>query len=92
VIQPGGLPAVRYTQGLLAITPQHRISAGLGVVDLLPGINFDLFAGGMFRDTQQLGNFTTTSVSGYWIGFGFTWQFGRGACCPPPVPNSWCAG
>jgi len=92
VIQPGGPPAVRYTQGLLAITPQNRISGGLGVVDVLPGINFDLFAGGMFSDTQQLGNFTTTSLTGYWIGFGFTWIFGRGACCPPPVPASWCAG
>jgi long-chain fatty acid transport protein len=89
VIQPGGLPAVRYTQGLLAITCQHRISAGIGVVDVLPGINLDLFAGGMLRDTQREGDFTTTSVTSYWIGLGLTWQFGRGACCPPSVPESW---
>ena len=91
VVQPGGLPAVRYTQGLLAIANPHRISGGIGT-DLLPGLALDLMAGGMFRDTQQLGNFTTTSTASYWIGLGLTWQFGRGACCPPPVPDSWCSG
>jgi long-chain fatty acid transport protein len=92
VVQPGGLPAVRYTQGLLAIANQHRISGGIGIVDVLPGINLDLFAGGMFRDTQQLGNFTTTSAASYWVGFGLTWQFGRGSCCSTSTPNSWCSG
>ena len=92
VIQPGGLPAVRYSQALLAVANQHRISGGIGIVDVLPGINLDLFAGGMFRDTQQLGNFTTTSAASYWVGFGLTWQFGRGACCRPAVPDSWCDG
>lgn len=91
VVQPGGLPAVRYTQGLLAIANPHRISGGIGVVDVLPGVNLDLMAGGMFRDEQQLGSFTSTSAASYWIGLGLTWQFGRGACCPPAVPNSWCA-
>lgn len=91
VVQPGGLAAVRYTQGLLAITSQHRISFGLGVVDLLPGIDLDLMAGGMFRDTEQLGNFTTTSIESYWIGVGMTWRFGRGSCERLPAPDSWCA-
>src|SRR5262245_14535008 len=90
VIEPGGLAAVRYTQGVLAIANQHRISAGIGIVDVLPGINLDLMAGGMFRDTEQLGSFTTTSAASYWIGLGFTWVFGRGACCRPAVPDSWC--
>ena len=76
VFPPGGPPSVRYTQGLLAITPQHRISVGIGAVDVLPGIDMDLMAGGMFRDTEQLGPFTTTSVASYWIGFGLTWRFG----------------
>lgn len=91
VIQPGDLPAVRYTQGLLAVTGQHRISAGVGVVDVLPGVDMDLMAGGMFRDTEQLGDFTVTSIASYWIGCGLTWRFGRGACCQcPAVPDSWC--
>jgi long-chain fatty acid transport protein len=92
IIEPGGLPAVRYTQGLLAITSQHRISAGIGVVDLLPGIDLDLMAGGMFNDQEQLGDFTTTSIESYWIGLGLTWRFGRGACERLPAPDSWCSG
>ncbi|MBC7853315.1 MAG: hypothetical protein IAF94_07760 [Pirellulaceae bacterium] len=80
VIQPGGLRAVRYTQGLLAITSQHRISAGIGMTDVLPGVDMDLMAGGMFDDDQQLGDATQTSIASYWIGFGLTWRFGRGSC------------
>ena len=90
VVQPGDLRAVRYTQGLLAITCQHRISAGVGIVDVLPGIDLDLMAGGMFKDSEQLGNFTTTSVESYWVGLGMTWRFGRGACDNVPAPDSWC--
>jgi long-chain fatty acid transport protein len=75
VIQPGDLPAVRYTQALLAVTGQHRISGGVGVADILPGVDGDLMAGGMFRDTEQLGAFTETSIASYWIGLGLTWHF-----------------
>ena len=89
VVQPGDLPAVRYSQGLLAVTSQHRIAAGIGVVDVLPGIDMDLMAGGMFRDEQQLGDFTLTTIESYWIGVGMTWRFGRGACERLPVPDSW---
>lgn len=89
VVQPGGPPAVRYTQGLLAVTSQHRISAGVGVVDVLPGLDMDLMAGGMFRDVEQLGDFTTTSIESYWIGLGLTWRFGRGSCERLPAPDSW---
>jgi long-chain fatty acid transport protein len=90
VVQPGDLAAVRYTQGLLAVTSQHRMSFGVGMADVFPGIDVDVMAGGMFRDTQQLGNFTTTSIESYWIGGGLTWHFGHGgrgsrsaqdACC-----------
>ena len=79
VFPPGGPPSVRYTQGLLAVTSQHRISCGVGAVDVLPGIDMDLLAGGMFRDSQQLGPSTSTSIESYWFGFGLTWRFGA---CP----------
>lgn len=92
IVEPGGLPAVRYSQGLLAIANQHRISGGIGVMDVLPGVHLDLMAGGMLSDTQQLGDSTITTVTSYWVGLGMTWQFGRGACSPPPVPDSWSAG
>lgn len=81
LVEPGGLRAVRYTQGLLAITSQHRISAGVGVSDVLPGVDMDLMAGGMFRDQQQLGDATQTDILSYWVGLGLTWRFGRGSCC-----------
>jgi long-chain fatty acid transport protein len=85
----GNLPAVRYTQSLLAITSQHRVSFGIGVSDVLPGIDLDMMAGGMFKDNEQLGEFTTSSIESYWIGFGMTWRFGRGAVTNLPVPDSW---
>ncbi len=91
VIQPGDLAVVRYSQGLLAVTSQHRISFGLGIADVLPGVDMDVMAGGMFQDNQQLGNFTNTSIASYWIGTGLTWRFGRGACGPISAPDRWCA-
>jgi len=89
VVQPGDFAAVRYSQGLLAVTSQHRISFGVGVADVLPGIDMDLMAGGMFRDREQLGNSTTTSIESYWVGVGLTWRFGRGACHGTSAPDTW---
>lgn len=80
VIQPGDLPVVRYSQGLLAITSQHRISFGVGVADVMPGIDMDLMAGGMFPDSEQHGDFTSTSIESYWVGFGLTWRFPNAGC------------
>lgn len=89
VVQPGGIAAVRYSQALMAVTCQHRISFGIGVRDVLPGIDMDLMAGGMFRDTEQLGPSTRTSVASYWISTGMTWRFGRGDICRENAVDSW---
>jgi long-chain fatty acid transport protein len=84
VTPPGAVAALEYVQGQLAITSQHRLTIGAGVVDVLPGVDFDLLAGGMFHDAEQLGPFTSTSIESYWVGAGITWRFGRGACeCGP---------
>jgi long-chain fatty acid transport protein len=91
VIQSGGLPSVRYSQALLAITSEHRLSFGLGITDVLPGIDADLMGGGMFKDTEQLGPFTQTSIESYWLGFGLTWRFSRGSC-EHKVPCRWSTG
>jgi long-chain fatty acid transport protein len=91
VTPPGGLLAIQYTQSLLAITNQHRITAGVGIMDALPGIDLDAFAGGMFGDTEQIGPLNVTSVESYWIGFGLTWRFRRGACQPLPIVDDWCS-
>jgi long-chain fatty acid transport protein len=86
VTQTGGLPAVYYTQSLLAVTCQNRMSLGLGIADFLPGIDLDMMGGGMFYDSEQLGPFTTSSLESYWLAAGLTWRFRRGSCervCAP---------
>lgn len=88
VVQPGDLPAVRYSQGLMAVTSQNRISFGVGVADVMPGVDLDLMGGGMFRDSEQLGPFTSTSIESYWVGLGLTWRFDRGSCERTGAPNS----
>jgi long-chain fatty acid transport protein len=90
VTPPGGALAVQYAQSLLAITNQHRITGGVGIQDVLPGIDFDTFVGGMFEDSEQIGPLNLTSVESYWVGFGLTWRFSRGACEPLPVCDDWC--
>jgi long-chain fatty acid transport protein len=89
VSPPGGILAIQYAQAMMAITNQHRVSAGIGIIDVLPGIDFDSFVGGMFEDTEQIGPLNVTSVESYWVGFGLTWRFSRGACEPLPVCDDW---
>jgi long-chain fatty acid transport protein len=79
ILPPGGALHIQYIESLFAAIPQHRITGGVGVRDLLPGVDLDLFAGGMFENSQTFG-VTTATVSSYWVGAGVTWRFGRGAC------------
>tara|TARA_R110002073_G_scaffold172563_8_gene329745 strand:+ start:2547 stop:3767 length:1221 start_codon:yes stop_codon:yes gene_type:complete len=78
VSPPGDRDHIRYIQGQLAAIAQHRITAGVGVLDVLPGVDLDLFAGGMFKESQTFST-TTASLEGYWVGFGLTWRFCRGS-------------
>ena len=78
VLPPGGVDHIQYIQAQLAVIPQHRITGGFGVRDVLPGVDLDLYAGGMFKETQQFST-TIASLEGYWIGFGLTWRFCRGS-------------
>jgi long-chain fatty acid transport protein len=77
---------VDYVQALFPNINQHRISGGIGLANVLPGVDVDLFAGGVFAASQQFG-LSTGSVESYWIGFGTTWRFGRGGCqhCSEPL-------
>jgi long-chain fatty acid transport protein len=75
---PGGIPAVDYLAAQMGIINQHRISCGVGMVDIMPGIDFDLFAGGMFHASQQIGPLTSVSLASYWVGLGLTWRPGTG--------------
>jgi long-chain fatty acid transport protein len=88
IIQPGGLPVVYYSQALLAVTCQNRMSLGLGITDVLPGIDMDMMGGGMFFDSEQLGQFTQSSLESYWLAFGLTWRFRRGSCDRVCVPDT----
>jgi long-chain fatty acid transport protein len=78
VTLPDGVPALRYIQGQFAAVSQHRLTGGFGMRDVLPGIDLDVFAGGMFEESDQFAS-TLASVESYWIGAGVTWRFGRGA-------------
>ncbi len=79
VLPPGAAAHVQYIEALFAAIPQNRITGGVSVRDVLPGVDFDLFAGGMFKETQTFG-ITTASVQSYWVGTELTWRFGRGSC------------
>ena len=81
VSPPNGRPVIEYVQSTLAVVNEHRLSGGVGIRDVLPGIDFDVFAGGMLGASQDfVGGHVTASLESYWIGAGLTWRFGRGAC------------
>ena len=88
VPMPDGVPGVRYVQGQFAAISQHRMTGGVGLRDLLPGLDFDIFAGGMFENTDQLAA-TVVSVQSYWVGAGLTWRFGRGASDCQHIASQW---
>ena len=90
VTLPGAQNALQYIQSTFPAFNNHRISGGIGCRDILPGIDVDLMAGGMFNDEQSYGDLTTIALETYWVGVGVTWRFGRGACERLPVPDHWC--
>lgn len=89
VTLPGTTPAVQYLQSQYPAINQHRISGGVGVRDLLPGVDLDMSAGGMFNAEDQFGD-SAAAVESYWIAMGITWRFGRGACERLSVADRWC--
>ncbi len=80
VTPPGSAAAIEYIQAQFAAINEHRISAGVGIKDILPNVDLDIMAGGMFEASEDFGPFSSASVESYWIGTGFTWRFG-GPCC-----------
>jgi long-chain fatty acid transport protein len=72
---PDGIPAGQYIKGQFAAIPHHHLTGGIGVSNVLPGVDLDMLAGGMFRDSQQFST-TIASVESYWIGSYLTWRFG----------------
>lgn len=80
VTPPGGVPGINYIQAQFAAMNRHRITGGISLTNLLPGVDFDVFGGGMLRQSQTFGT-TTASLQTYFVGAGLTWRFNRGACC-----------
>ncbi len=79
IVLPDGIPALRYIQGQMAAVSQHRLTGGFGIRDVLPGLDMNMFAGGMFEGDDRLAS-TIASVESYWVGFGMVWRFGGNAC------------
>lgn len=90
-----GLPIVQDRIYLLqasetAAINQHRLTGGIGCDDILfPGLDLDMFAGGLFKASDDFGPNTTASVAAYYVGLGLTWRFGAPVCgnsgCEDPV-------
>ena len=76
VLLPDGVPAVRYVQGQFAAISQHRLTAGVGMKNVLPGVDADLFGGYAFAASDQFASTTVKIDGNYWVGFGTTWRFG----------------
>jgi long-chain fatty acid transport protein len=75
---PDGIPALRYIQGQFAAIGQHYVTCGVGLANVLPGVDSDFLVGGMFEESDQFAT-TIASVESYWIGTYLTWRFGAGA-------------
>jgi long-chain fatty acid transport protein len=66
----------------VATITQHRISGGIGRSGfLVPNLDLDLFAGGLFPASDDFGN-NHVSVAAYYLGLGLTWKYGP--CCQRP--------
>ena len=74
---PVGQSAVQLFQASSTATiSQHRITAGIGRQGfLVPSLDLDLFAGGLFNAHDEFGD-SQASVAVYYVGTGLTWRYG----------------
>ena len=74
---PIGKDAVQLFQASSTATiNQHRLTGGIGRQGfLVPNLDLDLFAGGLFNANDEFGD-SQASVAVYYIGMGFTWRYG----------------
>ncbi len=60
---------------------QNRITGGIGRQDFLfPGLDVDLFGGGLLPASDSFGSHNTASLAMYYVGLGLTWRYD--ACKP----------
>ncbi len=68
-----------YQASSAAFVNQNRITGGVGRQDfLLPGLDVDLFAGGLLPASDSFGPHNTASLAIYYIGVGLTWRYDAG--------------
>ena len=61
----------------MPVVNQHRITGGIGYQGfLIPNLDLDLFAGGLFNGGDDFGADTHTSLAMYYAGVGMTWRYG----------------
>ncbi|MGA2255242.1 MAG: hypothetical protein ABSG53_11315 [Thermoguttaceae bacterium] len=76
-----GIPVSRdqlqfYQAAIIPAVNQNRITGGIGRQDFLfPGMDLDLFAGGMLPASDNFGPHNSASLAVYYIGMGMTWHF-----------------
>lgn len=66
---------------------KHRITAGLGYCNLLPGMSVDVFAGGLLPQSENFGAHSSSTAFAWYAGLGLTWAF-----CPITPPSVPAAG
>ena len=72
-----GQTVVEYYQATQAgVVTQHRLSAGIGIEDVMPNVSVDLFAGASLPESHDFGTHTSVSLKVWYIGAGITWKFG----------------
>ena len=77
-----GADAIRlYQAANVPFVNQHRITGGVGRQDLLPGLDVDLFAGGLLPASDNFGTHSSTSLAIYYIGIGLTWRYDAAKPC-----------
>ena len=73
-VVPGAIQL--YQASSLALVSQNRITGGIGRQDvLIPGLDFDFFAGGMLNASSSFGPNNRASLAVYYLGMGLTWRF-----------------
>ena len=92
-----GIPVSRdqlqfYQASILPFVNQSRITGGIGRQDfLIPGMDLDLFAGGMLTASDNFGPHNSAVLAIYYIGMGMTWRYD--ACKQTSMlRNSWSVG
>jgi long-chain fatty acid transport protein len=77
-----GLPVLQeqiqlFQAACVPFVNQHRLTGGIGCHGfLIPTLDLDLFAGGLFKGQDEFGATTQASAAAYYIGMGMTWRFG----------------